>query len=183
MWGLGDGQAGISVDLANLAEGDDVGGGPEGNVELVGNLEDLVQAADHGLLKTRVDDVLLRGTLKNLLVQLLVLDGVDLGGILDQGEEVLLALLLPLLGETTEPDVRQVLKPLEVGHTDSTSVEVHVGDDDHTAVAQDGIGVGGHGAVGSLGDDLGLDPVDVGLVDGLLSGGGNEDITSKEKRK
>ena len=63
--------------------------------------------------------------------------------------------------QATKADVGEILEPLEVGHNDTTSVEVHVRQNNNAARVQDGVGCGRGGAVGTLGDDLCLDLCDV----------------------
>ena len=70
----------------------------------------------------------------------------------------------------------EILQPLEVGDSDTTGVDVHVGDDETALVLEDLVSSGGDGPVGGLSNDPGLDLVSVTLVDGLLHGGGDQDV-------
>ena len=51
-----------------------------------------------------------------------------LQAVLDTLQQVVVALSLVLEGEPAVRDVVQVLQPLKVGDSDTTSVDVHVGD-------------------------------------------------------
>ena len=48
-------------------------------------------------------------------------------------------------------------KTTEVPDSDTTSVDVEVGDDEDTVVLEDLVSSGSDGTIGSLGDDLGFD--------------------------
>ena len=50
----------------------------------------------------------------------------------------------------------EILQPLKVGDGDTACVDVHVGDDQHFLVPEDGVGSWGDGAVGSFGNNLSL---------------------------
>jgi len=127
----------------------------------------LLAGVAHRVIETRVDNVTLAGTL-------------DDEGLLDVADRVRrvalneiqqreLALLLPLLVETTEAHVGEVLEPLKVRDRDTAAVQQQVGQDDAVAlVEEDLLGGRGRGAVGGLDDDLGLDAVGVAAVHLLL---------------
>ncbi len=70
----------------------------------------------------------------------------------------------------------QVLDPFEVGDGDTTGVHVEVGQDHDVALEELLVGIGGGRSVGTLGDDLGLDLVDVLGGDLALESGGHEDV-------
>ena len=70
----------------------------------------------------------------------------------------------------------EILEPLKVGDCDAPRVDIHVGDDEAAVLLQDLVRRGGDWTVGSFSDDLGLDLGGVTLVDGLLHGGGDEDV-------
>ena len=69
-----------------------------------------------------------------------------------------------------------VLEPLEVADSDTAAVAEHVGEEADALLEQDGLALGGGGAVGSLHDQLALEIVGVVDVDRLLEGGRDEDI-------
>merc|ERR1719427_118354 len=96
---------------------------------------------------------------------------------MDRLEEMVVGLPLVLKGEATIGDMIEVLQPLEVRDSDTTSVDVEIGDNQDIAVLKNLVASGGDGAVGSLGNNLGLDLVGVALVDDFLNGGGDEDVT------
>lgn len=98
------------------------------------------------------------------------------GVLLDEGQELGLASLLPLAGHTTETDVGQVLEPLKVRDSNSSGVQQQVGDDDLALGDEVVVSIGGNGSVGSLTNDLGLDVLDVLEADLALEGGGDQDI-------
>lgn len=98
-----------------------------------GTLAGLGAGLLHGVLKAGVDKVHLGGALDNL--GLLLLRNGAVGIRLDEVEHHLLALLLPLLVEAAEADVREVLEPLEVRHSHSTGVQEQVRDHDLALLA------------------------------------------------
>ena len=49
------------------------------------------------------------------------------------------------------------IKRKQVPDSDTTSVDVEVGDDEDTVVLEDLVSSGSDGTIGSLGDDLGFD--------------------------
>ena len=69
---------------------------------------------------------------------------------------MVVGLSLILEGQTTVGHVVQILQPLKVGDCDTTSVDVHVWDDETVLVLQDLVSSGGDGTVGGLSDDLGF---------------------------
>ena len=69
---------------------------------------------------------------------------------------MVVGLALVLEGETSVRDVVEILQPLKVRDGDTACVDVHVGDDQHFLVPEDGVGSWGDGAVGSFGNDLSL---------------------------
>lgn len=56
--------------------------------------------------------------------------------------------------QTTVRDMVQVLQPLEVGNSYTTSVDVKVGDNQNVAFNEDLVCSWGSWSVGSFGDDL-----------------------------
>ena len=79
------------------------------------------------------------------------------------------ALLLP-------PELLDVLAPLEVRPGHAAGVGEHVGDDGDAPVAQHLVAVGGHGVVGGLQHDRGLDLGGVVAPDDLAERGRDEDV-------
>jgi len=138
----------------------------------------------HGVVKAGVDNVLLRGS-GHLGQEFLAGGDGDgapdlaeplLQGVLNRLEEMVVSFPLILEGQTSVGDVIEILQPLEVGHSDTTSVDVHVRDDEAALVLEDLVRCGGDGSISSLSDDPGLDLVGVALVDGLFHGGGDQDV-------
>ena len=81
-----------------------------------------------------------------------------------------------------EPNVGQVLDPLEVRHDHAARVDVAVGQDGDAALREDLVTLERHGAVGGLHHELGLDAVGVGRRDLLLQRGGDEDVARQLER-
>ena len=104
-------------------------------------------------------------------------DSPFLQGLLHRLQQVLVGLPLVFEGQASVGDMVEVLQPLKVGHGDTTSVDVHVWDDKAAVCLQDCISSRCHRSVGGLSDDFGLDSVSVALVDDLLHGGRDEDVT------
>merc|ERR1719471_1361711 len=71
----------------------------------------------------------------------------------------------------------EILEPLEVRDRDSSSVDVHVRDDETTSVLEDLVSGGSDGSISSLSDDPGLDLGGIALVNSFLHSSGNQDIT------
>lgn len=67
---------------------------------------------------------------------------------------MIIGLSLVFEGQSAVGNMVQVLQPLEVGDSHTTSIDVQVGDDQHVHVLEDFVSSGGCGAVGSFGDDL-----------------------------
>lgn len=63
--------------------------------------------------------------------------------------------------QTTVRDVVQVLQPFKVGNSDTTSVDVKVGNDQNVAFDEDFIGGRCSGTIGSFSDDLDQDDIHV----------------------
>lgn len=98
-------------DGGNLLDGVDHGS----SAEIVGALGSgggagLLAGTNHGVLETRVDELVLLSSVDDSAA---LLRGQLAAGVgLDQGKELVLTGLLPLAGHTTETDVGQVLQPL-----------------------------------------------------------------------
>ena len=97
--------------------------------------------------------------------------------VLDGLEEVVVGLALVLEGQSSVRHVVQVLQPLKVGDGDTSGVDVQIRNDKNLFVSQDGVAGRGDGSVCSLRNNLSLDLVSVALVDGLLHGGRDQDVT------
>ena len=69
---------------------------------------------------------------------------------------MVVGLSLVLEGQPAVRDVVQILEPLEVGHSHTTGVDVHVWDDQATVLSQNVVTSGSDGAVSRLGNDLSL---------------------------
>ena len=127
----------------------------EGKVSVHSELPVLLNSVCHDLFKTRVDNIKLGSTLGCYLI---FLEAHHL-------EELLLRLFLVLLGHATGSDVIDVLKPFEVGASDTTAVHKHVRSSDDTSAHEDLLsGVGG-GTVGSLEDGLNLNQISIVFVE------------------
>merc|ERR1740117_2080684 len=124
----------------------------------------------HDLLKSGIDDVDLTRTRKLSHVRRVLGDNVT-----HHLEEVLL--LLVSLVDTAGSNVIQVLEPLEVRTGDTTSVGQHVGDNNNSLGVKDFFSHESSGTVGTFEDDFALELVGVVLVDSLLLGSGDEDVT------
>ena len=70
----------------------------------------------------------------------------------------------------------EVLHPLEVADGHAAGVAQDVRDHEHAALEQDRVGLGRRGAVGGLGDDLGLDLARVLDGDLVLERGRDQDV-------
>ena len=84
------------VVLVELVYGQHVGGSSKVQVLKIGHLQHLVSSRRHHLLQTSVHDILLLRPLQQRLSRLLEFAVVDLRGILNDLQEVLLRFLLPL---------------------------------------------------------------------------------------
>jgi len=72
--------------------------------------------------------------------------------------------------------VVEILDPLEVGGTVTTGVDEQVGEHVDSHLLQSLTGVGSNGSVGTLGDHLTLEVLNVALVDDVLAVGRDVDI-------
>merc|ERR1719282_2202120 len=70
----------------------------------------------------------------------------------------------------------EILEPLKVGDSDTTSVDVHVRNDQASLLLEDLVSSRSDGSIGSFTDNLGLNLVSIGCIDHLLHGGGHEDV-------
>lgn len=70
-----------------------------------------------------------------------------------------------------------VLEPLKVGHCHTSTVAEHIGEETDSLPEQDLLTGSGGWSVGCLDDQLALEPVCVVLIDGLLEGSRDEDVT------
>lgn len=69
-----------------------------------------------------------------------------------------------------------ILEPLEVRHSDTTSVAKHIGQEVYSFANQNLFCLCSGGAIGSFNDQFTLEFVCVVSVDGLFEGSWNEDI-------
>lgn len=139
----------------------------ETQVLLHGEVPVFLHGRAHDFVEARVDNIQLRGTFD--LLTLLRLVAHDL-------KQTHLGLLFVLLGHLTGGDVFKVLKPLEVGAGDTTSVDQKIGSANNTLAREDLLGSEGSGTVGTLEDCLNFNVIGVALVERLLNGGGNQVI-------
>merc|ERR1719282_1759441 len=70
----------------------------------------------------------------------------------------------------------EILEPLKVGDSDTTSVDVHVRNDQASLLLEDLVSSRSDRSIGSFTDNLGLNLVSIGCIDHLLHGGGHEDV-------
>jgi hypothetical protein len=89
-------------------------------------------------------------------------------------EETHLRFLFILLGHLTGGDVFKVLEPLEVGASDTTTVDKKVRGTDDASLDEDLFSGEGGGAIGTLEDSFNLNLLGVLFVKGFLDGGGNQ---------
>merc|ERR1712166_308298 len=126
----------------------------------------------HDLLKSRIDDVDLTRARKLSHVRRVLRDNVT-----HHLEELLVLLLLVSLVDTAGSNVIQVLEPLEVRAGDTTPVGQHVGDNNNSLGVKNFSSHESSGTIGTFEDDFALELVGVVLVDSLLLGSGDEDVT------
>lgn len=167
-----------AVEVVDSVDGVEVGGGPQ--VALLGERggDDFLGGRGHHLLEPRVHDVVLGGALEQRLGG--HVEGLlgHVHGLAHHVDQVLLGLLLPLPVEATGAHVVQVLEPLEVRGRHAARVAQDVGQELAPLGQQDLLGADGGGPVGRLHDQLGLELARVELVDGLLEGGGDEEVAA-----
>ena len=166
-----DHDTGLHEGLMDLSDSIDEAGISVGKVSIDSDGPVLTDGGGHDLLKTRVDDVDLIGTL----------DLVSLGLKTHKLEELDLRLLLVLLGQPSWGDVIEVLQPLEVGAGDTTTVDEHVWGGNNSSAGEDLLGGVGGGAVGTFEDGLNHHVFGVTSVEGLLSGSGDHAVGVLEK--
>ena len=139
MEGLVEGQAGVTIRLENLCHRVNVCSGSQIQAQVVrdGCVHDGASCALHGIVQTRVDNVLLRST-RHSSVEFSrwgdrnsASDTTEpsLERVLDRLQEVVVGLALILESETSVGDMVQILQPLKVGDGDTTGVDVHVRND------------------------------------------------------
>ena len=166
-----DHDTGLHEGLMDLSDSIDEAGISVGKVSIDSDGPVLTDGGGHDLLKTRVDDVDLIGTL----------DLVSLGLKTHKLEELDLRLLLVLLGQSSWGDVIKVLQPFEVGAGDTTTVDEHVWGGNNSSAGEDLLGGVGGGAVGTFEDGLNHHVFGVTSVEGLLSGSGDHAVGVLEK--
>jgi len=158
----------LLVRLVNLVDCVDEAGVSEREVLLDGEVPVLFAGSAHNFVETRVNDILLGGTLNLLALFRLVAHD------LEQAE---LRLLLVLLGHLAGGDVFQILEPLKVRAGDTTAVNQKIGSANDTFLNKDLLGSVGGGAVSTLKDSLDLDVLGVTHVERLLDGGGDQVVS------
>jgi hypothetical protein len=102
------------VDFVDAA---DVGCSSEVDLAFKGDLNDFLSGLGHDFLDASVDNILLSGSLQ----QLLLVD-VESSGLVNDVQQVILSLLFPLAGHAARVDMFEVLQPLEVAHCHSSGV-------------------------------------------------------------
>lgn len=70
-----------------------------------------------------------------------------------------------LAEKTTPSNVLDILEPLEVADSDTTSVAEHIRQEAHSLLEQDLLSLAGGGTIGSLHDELALETVSIVDVD------------------
>lgn len=126
----------------------------------------------HNLIKTRVDNVNLTGTLQVLHVGRVLRDLVTH---LFKYFKVLF--LGVFLGHTAWGNMIQVLKPFKVGASHTATIGKHVRYGDDSSREQMLLGEEGSGAVSTFNNNFALKLVSVVSVDSLFLCGRNEDVT------
>eukprot|EP01137_Pigoraptor_chileana_P004125 Opistho-2@45391 len=171
---LGKHDAGLIKDARDLTDGIVEGRCAVVALLLHGSDAGLHARVHHRVLEPRIHNVLLVGAVDDqatlgvaeLAAALLLNDLHELG----------LAVLLPLLVEASETDVREVLEPLKVRHGDTSGVEEEIRNDNNALLHENVVASWGAGSVSSLADDLRLNVVCIAFVDLTLKGGRNEHI-------
>ena len=141
-----EGETRVPVSLKDLADGVDVGRRPEVEAKVVvdGRVHDGPCCPLHGVVQTRVHNVLLRGTRHSTLKlrRWLHVNPASnptkpaLQGVLNRLQKVVVGLALVLKGQPSIRDMVKVLEPLKIGHSDTTSINVHVRDDQAAVLPQ-----------------------------------------------
>ena len=139
-------QSGISVGLEDFSDGIDVGSCTQIQPLIVvhSGVHDGPCCPLHGVIKSRVDNVLLRSSRHSALK---LCRGCDINGasntakaafkgVLDWLQQVIVGLTLILEGEAAIRDMVKVLEPLKVGDGDTPCIDVHIRDDETTIVTQ-----------------------------------------------
>jgi len=126
----------------------------------------------HDFLESRIDDINLRGT-----TELSHVRGVNRDNVTHHVEESLVLLLLILLGHASRGNVLKVLQPFKVGAGYTSTVSKHVRNNNNSFSVKHLFSHEGSRAVSTFEDDLTVKEVGVVLVDSLLLGGRDEDIT------
>lgn len=159
----------MSVDLLNSTTKASIS---EGKVVDVSVGPVFLSGVVHDFFKSGIDNVDLRGARKLSHVR-----RVGGNGVTHHLQESLVLLFLVLLGHATGSDMGQVLQPLEVRAGNTTSIGEHVGNDNNSLGIENFLSHEGSRTVSSFQDNLALESVSVLVVDGLLLGSGDEDVT------
>jgi len=153
--------------LVDLVDGVTEAGVSEGEILLNGEVPVLLGGGVHDFFETRVDDIDFVSTLEL----------VGFGIVAHDLEELGLRLFLVLLGHLSGSDVIEVLQPFEVGAGNTTSVNEHIGSNHDSTGSEVGLSRESGGSVSAFEDGFALERVNVTVVDGLLSGSGDETVT------
>merc|ERR1719282_1646979 len=70
----------------------------------------------------------------------------------------------------------EILEPLKVGNSDTTSIDVHVRNNQASLLLEDLVSSWSDGSIGSFAGDLGLNLVSISCIDHLLHGSGYQDV-------
>merc|ERR1719282_400059 len=70
----------------------------------------------------------------------------------------------------------EILEPLKVGNSDTTSIDVHVRNNQASLLLEDLVSSWSDGSIGSFTNNFGLNLVSIGCIDHLLHGGRHEDV-------
>lgn len=172
MLSLAAGNAGESVEFVDLGDSADVGSSSQVHLAGERNLDNFLGSLGHHLLNTGVHDVLLSGTLQEFVL----VDG-KTSGLVDDVQKIVLGLFLPLAGHSSGIHVLEVLQPLEIADSDSTSIAEDVRQESDTLGQADLLSFDGGGAIGSLHDDFALEEMGIVDVDGHFESGRDENVT------
>jgi len=100
--------------------------------------------------------------------------------LLNDLQHVALGFLLPLTVQSTGTHVIEVLQPLEVACSDTSSIAENVRQEFNTLVKKFLLSTKSSGSVGCFHNQLGLELISVDCIDGLFEGSRNEEISKSE---
>jgi len=135
---------------------------------------DSAVCADHGFFQPRIDQVnFLRSAHQ---VFLIFLRNWFSDQSLDGAHELLRFDFLKVFLQPAESHMGKVLSPFEVRHRNTTGIQENIRDDKDAARVEALFGAWSCWAIGSFGENFGVDPVAVFKRDLIFESGGNQDI-------